>query len=106
MGNLDTTPYWSATSSMPRHSALDRDITVDVAIVGAGIPGLTPGYLIKRAGLSVVVIDRDRCGGVDSGQTTAHVTCVTDLDLLDLVRNFGRDRAQAVWEAGITAVAL
>jgi glycine/D-amino acid oxidase-like deaminating enzyme/nitrite reductase/ring-hydroxylating ferredoxin subunit len=104
MGNLDTTPYWSATSSMPRRSALDRDVTVDVAIIGAGITGLTAGYLIKRAGLSVAVIDRDRCGGVDSGQTTAHVTCVTDLDLTDLVRNFGRDHAQAVWDAGTAAI--
>jgi glycine/D-amino acid oxidase-like deaminating enzyme len=37
--------------------------------------------------------------------TTAHVTCVTDLSLTELVHNFGRDHAQAVWDAGFAAIA-
>jgi glycine/D-amino acid oxidase-like deaminating enzyme/nitrite reductase/ring-hydroxylating ferredoxin subunit len=104
MGNLDTTPYWNESSSMPRRSALDRELEVDVVVIGAGITGLTAGYLIKRAGLTVAVIDRGRCGGVDTAYTTAHVTCVTDSDLTDLVRTFGRDHAQATWDAGMAAI--
>jgi glycine/D-amino acid oxidase-like deaminating enzyme/nitrite reductase/ring-hydroxylating ferredoxin subunit len=104
MGDLDTTPYWDGTSSMARRPALDRDLAVDVIVIGAGITGLTAAYLIKKAGLKVAVIDRRRCGGVDSGATTAHVTCVTDLDLSEMARNFGRDHAQAVWDAGMDAV--
>ena len=104
MSALDTTPYWDSTSSMPRHPALDRDLTVDVAIIGAGITGLTAAYLLKRSGLTVAVLDRNRAGGIDSGVTTAHVTCVTDLDLLDMAKNFGREQARAVWDAGMAAV--
>ena len=37
--------------------------------------------------------------------TTAHLTCVTDLDLSDPVKHFGRDHAQAVWDAGLAAIA-
>ena len=81
---------------MSRYPALDRNLTVDVVVIGAGITGLTAAYLLKQSGLTVAVIDRRRCGGVDSGMTTAHVTCVTDLDLTELVKNFGRDHAQAV----------
>ena len=105
MAQLEVTPYWSDTSSMSRYPALDRNIEVDVAIIGAGITGLTAAYLLTRAGKKVAVIDRGRCGGVDSGHTTAHVTCVTDLDLVDLVKNFGRDHAQATWDAGLAAIA-
>jgi glycine/D-amino acid oxidase-like deaminating enzyme len=36
--------------------------------------------------------------------TTAHVTCVTDLNLTELDKNFGRDHAQAVWDAGLAAI--
>ncbi len=104
MAELDGTPYWEDSSSMPRYPALGRDIAVDVAVIGAGITGLTAAYLLKRAGRSVAVIDRGRCGGVDSGHTTAHVTCVTDADLADLIKNFGRDHARALWDAGLAAM--
>ena len=101
---LNTTSYWMDSSSMPRFPRLDRDLAVDVAIVGGGLTGLTAAYLLKREGLSVAVIDRDRIGGVDSGHTTAHVTCVTDQDLTDLASSFGRDHAQATWDAGLAAM--
>ncbi|MEP6915392.1 MAG: FAD-dependent oxidoreductase [Acidobacteriota bacterium] len=105
MAQLDGTPYWEDSSSMSRYPTLDRNLKVDVAIIGAGITGLTAAYLLKRAGRTVAVIDRGRCGGVDSGHTTAHVTCVTDLDLSELVSTFGRDHAQAAWDAGLAAIA-
>ena len=78
---LDVKPYWHDSSQMPRFSRLERDLRVDVAIIGGGITGMTAAYLLKRAGKTVAVIDRDRLGGVDTGHTTAHVTCVTDEDL-------------------------
>lgn len=102
---LDVKPYWRDSSAMPRFRSLDRDLRVDVGIVGGGITGLTAAYLLKRAGKKVAVIDRDRLGGVDTGHTTAHVTCVTDRDLTSLVDDFGRDHAQAVWDAGLAAIA-
>ncbi len=105
MAQLDGTPYWQEAAPMPRYPALDRNLKVDVAIIGAGITGLTTAYLLKRAGRTVAVIDRGRCGGVDTGHTTAHVTCVTDLDLSALLKHFGRDHAQAAWDAGLAALA-
>src|SRR5690348_13407460 len=99
-----TSSYWIDSASLPRFGKLDRDLTVDVAIVGGGITGLTAAYLLKREGLSVAVIDRARIGGVDTGHTSAHVTCVTDQDLTDLASTFGRDHAQATWDAGLAAI--
>ena len=39
--------YWESSASVPRFARLDRDLTVDVAVIGAGITGLTAAYLIK-----------------------------------------------------------
>ena len=80
---LETLSYWEDSTTMSRYPALDRDLAVDVVIIGAGITGLTAAYLLKQSGRRVAVIDRRRCGGVDSAATTAHVTCVTDTDLTD-----------------------
>jgi glycine/D-amino acid oxidase-like deaminating enzyme/nitrite reductase/ring-hydroxylating ferredoxin subunit len=100
---MDVSSYWMESADRPRYPALNRDIEVDVAIVGGGITGLTTAYLLKHAGRKVAVIDRDCIGGVDTMRTTAHVTCVTDVDLGELVRTFGRDHAQAAWDAGLAA---
>jgi glycine/D-amino acid oxidase-like deaminating enzyme/nitrite reductase/ring-hydroxylating ferredoxin subunit len=104
MAELDSKSYWRDSAAMKRFGTLERDLTVDVAIVGAGITGLTAAYLLKRAGQKVAVIDRQRAGGVDSMNTTAHLTCVTDADLTVLVKDFGVDHARAVWDAGLAAI--
>ena len=95
----DVHSYWSDSTHIPAFRPLNRDLDVDVVIVGAGITGLTAAYLIKRAGRRVAVLERDLVGGVDTMRTTAHVTCVTDLDLAELDKNFGREFAIAARSA-------
>ena len=76
----------------------------DVVVVGGGITGLTAAYLLLAAGRSVVVLERRRMAESDTGHTSAHLTMVTDLPMTDLVKQFGRDHAQAVWDAGLAAI--
>ena len=99
-----TTSYWIDTTPAPRFPALKEDTAVDVLVVGAGITGITAAYLLKRAGCSVALVEKDRCLNGETSFTTAHLTCVTDTPLSDLVKNFGRDHAQAVWDAQFAAI--
>src|SRR5207248_2096630 len=78
---------------------------VDVLVVGGGITGLTAAYLLTASGRTVAVIERNRCAQVDTGHTSAHLTMVTDSRMTELVDAFGRDHAQAVWDAGLSALA-
>lgn len=102
--HVDASPYWIENTSSPKFPALKEDIAVDVLIVGGGVTGVTAAYLLKRAGHTVALVDRGRCGGGETAYTTAHLTCVTDASLKDLVKNFGQDHAQAVWDAGMSAI--
>ena len=100
-----TLPYWTDSASISTFQRLDADIDVDVVVVGAGITGLTTAYLLALSGKSVALLERDRCALVDTGHTTAHITMVTDRRLHTMERDFGRTHAQAVWDAGLAAIA-
>src|SRR5689334_17847434 len=101
---MKTTSYWLEKPALPRFARLNKNIKVDVVVVGAGMTGITAAYLLKRAGRTVALLERDRCARCDTGHTTAHLTCVTDLRLHELVKKFGRDHAQATWDAGLAAI--
>src|SRR5581483_725385 len=101
----DTTPLWTDTAPFPRFRKLERDEEVDVVVVGAGIVGLTAAYLLTLDGKRVAVVERERCAQIDTGHTSAHLTMVTDRRLTELRDAFGPDHAQAVWDAGLAAIA-
>src|ERR1700704_3487645 len=103
--NEATTPYWSTSATFPQFATLADDVAADVVVVGAGITGLSTAYLLAKAGKQVVVLERDRCAMADTGHTSAHLTMVTDARLTELVDRFGRNHAQAVWDAGLAAIA-
>lgn len=51
---------WFDTGEQPAaYPALEGERRVDVAVVGAGITGMTVALLLARAGRSVAVLDQD-----------------------------------------------
>ena len=103
--NDHTIPYWSTSATFPQFPKLAEDADADVVIVGGGVTGLTAAYLLAKAGKQVVLLERERCALTDTGHTSAHLTMVTDTRLNELVTRFGRNHAQAVWDAGLAAIA-
>jgi glycine/D-amino acid oxidase-like deaminating enzyme len=101
---MHTTSYWSATHAFPDFPAINRNIEVDVVVVGAGLTGITTAYLLKQEGARVALIERDQIAAGDTSRTTAHLTYVTDTRLHQLVDTFGNDTAKAFWEAGAAAI--
>jgi len=101
---MDTTSCWAASEDLPSFGKLKGNLQVDVVIVGAGITGVTAAYLLKDAGYTVALVERGSCGGFDTINTTAHLTCVTDKPLHKLVDRFGKEAARAAWESGRAAI--
>ena len=101
---MKNVPVWIDTAPIRKFPKLQKNINVDVLVVGAGVTGITTAYLLKKAGSTVALIDRERVASIDTGHTTAHLTYVTDVQLQELARNFGNDHAQAAWDAGAAAI--
>ena len=98
------TSLWAATSPPPPRPPLQQDTTVDVAVVGAGITGITAAYLLKQAGLRVAVLESRRVGSGETKRTTAHLTEVLDLRFRRLRTRFGRDGARLALEGHRAAI--
>jgi len=96
--------YWESSSKIRTFPHLTRDAHADVVVIGGGMTGLTAAYLLKRAGKRVIVLDRSKVAGGETNYTTAHLSCVTDLRLTQLIKSFGEDHARAVWDAGLAAI--
>src|SRR6185369_2827452 len=101
---MKNVPVWIDDTEIPKFPKLSSNVSVDVLVVGAGVTGITTAHLLKNAGLTVALIERERVASIDTGHTTAHLTYVTDEQLQQLVRNFGQDHGQAAWDAGAAAI--
>lgn len=105
MSVQNSTPIW-ADVQFPRYERLTRSGRFDVVVVGGGITGLSAAYFLKQAGKKVCLLEKNRLGQGDTGHTTAHLTCVTDVRFRDLVKSFGREQAALTWYAGSVALDL
>ena len=88
-----TTSVWMETD-LPQFSPLDRDLRVNVCIIGAGIAGMTCAYLLARTGRSIVVIDDGPIAGGETGRTTAHLTAALDDRYYEIEKLHGKDGAR------------
>ena len=67
---------WLAGLPATRFPPLHGEHRADVAVVGAGIAGLTTALLLAHRGLRVAVLEADRVGSGASGNNTAKVTAL------------------------------
>jgi glycine/D-amino acid oxidase-like deaminating enzyme/nitrite reductase/ring-hydroxylating ferredoxin subunit len=82
---------------------LDGDRSADVAVVGAGITGLTAALLLAREGRSVVVVDQGRVGEGTTGHSTAKVTSQHGLSYASIRKLRGTETARAYGAANEAA---
>jgi len=102
---MNSQSLWRATAHpAPRQPTLPRE--VDVLVIGGGITGLTAAYLLARSGRRVAGVERERLGSGETGNSSAHLTQITDLRRSDLAKRFGRDGARLAWEGGGVAIDL
>jgi len=99
---------WLETTPETTYAPLDGELTVDTAVIGGGITGLTAALELAEAGQSVAVIEADGIVEGVTGHTTAKLTAQHGLIYRYLRSTFGDEKARGYAranEAAIDAVA-
>jgi glycine/D-amino acid oxidase-like deaminating enzyme/nitrite reductase/ring-hydroxylating ferredoxin subunit len=98
---------WLDPDAEPAWPRLERDLHVDVAVVGGGIVGATAALRLAERNVRVALIEADRVGHGVTGHTTAKLSSLHGLTYASMRRGHGDRTARAYGalnEAGIATV--
>ena len=101
--------WWYTTllgADVPLQPPLTSHVQADVAVVGAGMAGLSATLRLAAAGRQVVMVERNVCGGSSTGRSAGFLTPDSELELSQLVRRFGTEGARTLWEVPVMGIEL
>jgi len=92
------TPYWLDTSTPgPDRSGNEVGGNVDVAVVGAGLTGLSAALHLARKGAKVAVLERDTVAFGASGRNGGMATTGLSIGFRDAIARYGFPTASALF---------
>ncbi len=87
-------PYWLMKNGIVNtYPSLDKDLSIDVAIMGAGISGALVAHRLRNSGFSCAVFDRRHVGMGSTAASTAFLQYEIDTPLVQLSKYVGEDNA-------------
>ena len=95
---------WMATTPKTNYPSLKNDLIVDVAVVGAGIAGVSIAHRLKDLGKTVALVESGRIVEASTGKTTAKVTSLHGRIYTTLTKNFTDEGARIYGIANEAAI--
>lgn len=95
---------WRDTTDLPTFPTLSEDISTEVAVVGAGITGITTAYLLTKAGYKVTILEAGEILSGTTGFTTAKITAQHGLIYQHLLKHFGEENARLYYDSNSKAM--
>jgi gamma-glutamylputrescine oxidase len=76
-----------------------KTVTCDIAVIGAGIAGLSAAYWLKKEdpNLKIIVVDKGSVGSGATGRNAGFITCGSVEHFNRLCERWGRDTALEMW---------
>ena len=97
---MKSVPYWLDTApAAPDRTGVALDGRTDVAIVGAGLTGLSAAIHLARKGADVTVLEQDTVGFGASGRNGGMCTTGLAIGFLTAVARYGVPTAKALYLA-------
>lgn len=97
--------YWEKSAARSSYPSLGGDLECDVAVVGAGIVGVSAAHQLSRDGARVALLEARRIGAGATGYTTAKVSSLHGLTYAKLENSIGAEVSRIYGEANQAGLA-
>ncbi|MFZ7131708.1 MAG: FAD-dependent oxidoreductase [Eubacteriales bacterium] len=98
--------YWISSTTKTQYPKLREDMDTEVAIIGGGITGVITGYLLKKSGVKVTLLEANKILQSTTGHTTAKLTSQHGLIYKELIHTHGLNDAKIYAEANAWAISF
>ena len=90
--------------NLKEYPKLNRDINIDILIIGGGITGISTLYHLKDSNLKVILVEQNKIGMATTGNSTGKLSYLQN-DLIDKIRtNFNDDTASLYLNSQIESI--
>lgn len=101
-----TKSLWNSFPGTTNFPVLNKDIEVDVAIIGGGITGITTAQLLSEAGFSVAVLEARKVAGGTTSHSTGNLYFTIDEILSSLQTKYDNEIIRKVISSRHEAINL
>lgn len=92
---MQANALWPVESRFPK---LEKDISVDVLVVGGGIAGVSSAYHLKKAGYNVALIEAEEIGSAATGASSGVLYYGSGTNFIPAINLFGESLATNLWK--------
>ncbi len=96
--------YWLTTASFPKTDDRTLPERVDVAVIGAGLTGLSAARTLAQRGAKVAVLESETIGWGASSRNGGMVLTGMKLGVNKLISMYGRERTQRMYAASLESI--
>lgn len=96
--------FWIENFKTKTYPKLDKNLNVDVCIIGGGLTGISCAYYLSKAGLKICILEKDKIIEKASGHTTAKITAQHGLIYKYLFDSYGKDTTQKYLDSNLEAI--
>jgi glycine/D-amino acid oxidase-like deaminating enzyme len=96
--------YWLTTADFPKPEVHPLPDRVDVAVIGAGLTGLSAARTLAKRGAKVVVLEAETIGWGASSRNGGMVLTGMKLGVNQLISMHGRERARRMYAASLETI--
>ena len=95
---------WTKEVTIRSFPTLDGDKSTDVLVIGGGMAGVLCALKLQEEGVDYILVEGKQIGGGITRGTTAVLTAQHDTLYLDMIRKFGKAKAELYLRANLNAV--
>ena len=96
--------FWIENFKNKNDSTLEKDLNVDVCIIGGGLTGLSCAYYLTKNNLKVCILEKDKIMEKTSGHTTGKITAQHGLFYKYLFDSYGKEWAKKYLDSNQEAI--